>query len=104
MYKAIDPVALQSLLATDNPPQLVDVRTSAEVARGMIETARHIELATLPARVDELDASAPTVVMCLSGGRSAQACAWLAQRGFAHLYNLEGGVSAWTRAGMPLTA
>ena len=104
MYKAIDPAGLHALLAADVPPQVIDVRTNAEVARGTIASARHIELATLPARVEELDPAAPTAIICMSGGRSAQACAWLAQRGFGQLYNLEGGITAWTRAGMPLTA
>jgi len=104
MYKQIDPSQLQSLLASDAPPQLLDVRTSAEVARGTIAGSRHLELATLPTRVDELDAAAPTVVFCLSGGRSAQACNWLAQRGFVDLYNLDGGIAAWTRAGLPTTS
>jgi rhodanese-related sulfurtransferase len=104
MYKHIDPTQLQTLLDSDDPPQVIDVRTTAEVARGTIAGARHLELATLPARVDELDAAAPTVVFCLSGGRSAQACNWLAQRGFRDLYNLDGGIAAWTRAGMPVTA
>lgn len=104
MYKAVDPAGLQALLAMEDPPYVIDVRTNAEVARGTIAGATHIELSSLPGRVDELDAAAPTVVICLSGGRSAQACAWLAQRGFNHLYNLEGGISAWTRAGMSLTA
>jgi rhodanese-related sulfurtransferase len=104
MYKHIDPTQLQALLAADDPPLMIDVRSVAEVARGTIMGARHLELATLPSRVDELDAAAPIVVFCLSGGRSAQACNWLAQRGFSNLYNLDGGIAAWTRAGMPVTA
>jgi rhodanese-related sulfurtransferase len=104
MYKHIDPSQLQTLLDSDDPPRVLDVRTSAEVARGTIAGSLHLELATLPSRVEELDAAAPTVVFCLSGARSAQACSWLAQRGFGDVYNLEGGIAAWTRAGMPVTA
>src|SRR5579862_3760821 len=97
MYKHLDPLQLQTMLDSDDPPQVIDVRTSTEVARGTIGGSRHIELATLPSRVAELDPAAPTVVFCLSGGRSAQACSWLAQRGFGNLYNLNGGIAAWTR-------
>ena len=104
MYQAIDPVRLHAMLEANAPPQLVDVRTAAEFARGAIAGARHIELAALPARSAELDPAAPWVLYCLSGARSAQACAYLTQRGFAHLYNLEGGIAAWARAGLPVTA
>lgn len=92
------------MLAEREPPQLIDVRTPAEVARGAIAGARHIELATLPARIGELDPECPCVIYCLSGARSAQACTFLAQRGYARLYNLQGGIAAWTRAGLPVTA
>ena len=84
------------------PPQLIDVRSAAETARGVIAGALHIELSALPARVFELDPGAPCVLYCLSGARSAQGCAFLAQRGFRRLYHLDGGISAWARAGLPV--
>jgi rhodanese-related sulfurtransferase len=102
MYQTIDATRLKAMLDEASPPQLIDVRTATEVARGSIAGARHIELATLPARMAELDPAATYVLYCLSGGRSAQACGYLAQRGFGRLYNLEGGVGAWGRAGLPL--
>jgi len=103
MYHNIDAARLQAMLHESAPPQLVDVRTAAEVARGAIAGALHIELATLPGRMAELDPALPYVFYCLSGGRSAQACGYLAQRGFGQLYNLEGGITAWGRAGFPVT-
>ncbi len=84
------------------PPQLIDVRSAAEIARGVIASALHIELSALPARASELDPGAPCVLYCLSGARSAQGCAFLAQHGFRHLYHLDGGIAAWTRAGLPV--
>jgi len=90
-------------LQSRGPVVLLDVRTEAEVARGIIAGAMHIPLNQLPSRVAELDPSAVTVVYCQSGGRSAQACNWLAQNGFAQTYNLQGGLLAWMRAGLPLS-
>jgi rhodanese-related sulfurtransferase len=104
MYQSLDPAGLQALLQSAAPPQLVDVRSAAEIARGAIAGARHIELAALPARAAELDPEAPCVVYCLSGARSAQACAYLAQRGFQRLYHLDGGIAAWAKAGLAVTA
>jgi rhodanese-related sulfurtransferase len=103
MYQAIDPARLHAMLEANVPPQLLDVRTAAEFARGAIAGAKHIELAVLPGRSAELDPAAHCVLYCLSGARSAQACAYLAQRGFGRLYNLEGGIAAWVRAGLPVT-
>jgi rhodanese-related sulfurtransferase len=102
MYQSLDPVRLQALLASADPPRLIDVRGPAEVARGMIPGARNIELGALPARIDELDPDAPLVLYCLSGARSAQGCAWLAQQGFRQLYHLQGGITAWMKAGLPV--
>ena len=102
MYQPLDPAGLQALLQGAAPPQLIDVRSAAETARGVIEGALHIELSALPARVSELDPGAPCVLYCLSGARSAQGCAFLAQRGFRRLYHLDGGISAWARAGLPV--
>jgi len=78
---------------------LLDVRTDAEVERGVIAGARHIPLHMLPARAGELDPAGPLVVYCQSGGRSAQACGWLAAQGFADVHNLQGGIIAWVREG-----
>jgi rhodanese-related sulfurtransferase len=83
---------------------LVDVRTDVEVARGVIAGAVHIPLHLLPARCTEIDPGVEVVVYCQSGGRSAQACAWLSANGYARVHNLAGGVSAWLREGQPLVA
>ena len=102
MYKPLDPTALKSMLDSSSAPRLIDVRTPAEVARGMIDGAEVIELSTLPAAVDRLAPDQTLVLYCQAGGRSAQACNYLAQRGFKDLYNLEGGISAWAKAGLPI--
>lgn len=102
MFKRIDAAGLQTLLAQPKPPRLIDVRTSAEVARGRIAGAEHIELATIASRLAELDPDAPAVMYCAAGGRSAQACAFLAERGFRSVYNLDGGITAWAKAGFPV--
>ena len=98
----VDSAGLEALRSR-GPVVLLDVRTDAEIARGMIPGARHIPLNQLPARYTELDSRAVTVVYCQSGARSAQACNWLAEKGFTQPYNLQGGVLAWVRDGLPLT-
>jgi rhodanese-related sulfurtransferase len=102
MVQTIDAAQLKTLLEGDERPRLIDVRTPAEFARGTIAGAQHIELSTLPGHIDALDPAAAVVLMCQSGGRSAQGCALLDQRGFQRVYNLGGGISGWTRAGLPI--
>jgi len=97
----VDNISVEQLkqLQVSTAVSLLDVRTHAEVERGVIAGARHIPMHMLPARVGELDAAAPLVVYCQSGGRSAQACGWLASQGFADVHNLQGGIIAWVREG-----
>jgi rhodanese-related sulfurtransferase len=98
----IDPEELEQLRQAGSVV-LLDVRTDPEVARGLIAGSKHIPLNQLPGRYQEINREAQLVVYCQSGARSAQACAWLADRGFAQVHNLQGGLLAWARAGLPVT-
>ena len=100
-FKNITVAELQTLLQ-NNPPRLIDVRTDAEVARGKIPQGDSLPLHLLPLRVSELDKHAATVFYCQMGGRSAQAAAFAAANGFADVYNLQGGITAWAHAGLPV--
>jgi rhodanese-related sulfurtransferase len=97
----IDAAELERLRES-GPVTVVDVRTDAEVARGAIPGARHIPLQLLPQRLDELNPGDTIVIYCQSGARSAQACGWLAGKGFQDLHNLQGGLTAWVRDGRTL--
>jgi len=55
-----------------------------------------IPLGELPRRVAELDSSREMVVYCRSGKRSADAIRFLQKVGFKKLWNLKGGVLAWS--------
>ena len=74
---------------------LIDVREPYEFAAGHVEGAVNIPLATLPSRLDKLDAKAETYVICQSGHRSATAVSVLKRAGFEHAYSVKGGTSAW---------
>jgi rhodanese-related sulfurtransferase len=102
-YQEISPAALQAM-QTAGALQLVDVRNDDEVARGIISGAKHIVLNDLPARRNELNIETPLVFYCHSGVRSAHACIYMAEQGFAALFNLQGGIMAWGQAGLPFVA
>lgn len=75
--------------------QLVDIRNPGEFALGTIEGAATIPVGQLPARIDELDADAPTVVFCAGGYRSSVGASVLRQAGFSDVSDILGGYGAW---------
>ncbi|MEG0448623.1 MAG: rhodanese-like domain-containing protein [Lysinibacillus sp.] len=85
---------LLALLDTNEDLYILDVREDDEVEQGMIPGAKHIALGTIPERLDELDSTKPYIIVCKAGGRSANACAYLAGQGF-DVTNLEGGMLAY---------
>jgi len=97
-------VAEFKTLSAAEPVIVVDVRTDAEVARGVIPGTRHIVLQTLPERAGELPRDTALVMVCQSGGRSRQAAGFLAAQGYERVHNLQGGVTAWVREGEALAA
>lgn len=87
-----------SQLAEDANAVVLDVRTDAEVAGGIIPNAIHIDIYKGQLFVDEieaLDKSKNYYVYCRSGNRSGKACAIMLQLGFENAYNLEGGILRW---------
>ena len=82
--------------------RLIDVRSVAEFARGMIPRGEQLPLHLLPLRADELHPDRDIVLYCRTGARSAQACMYLSERGFENVYNLRGGIMDWARRGLPV--
>lgn len=81
---------------------LVDVRQPAEWKTGHIDGALHIPLGQLARRLDELPRGKTIVTVCRTGHRSGIAARALARAGHDVL-NLEGGINAWARTGLPVT-
>lgn len=87
-------------LISEQDAIVVDVRTGAEYAAGRIPNAKHVSIRLLPSSLGSLEKykGRPIVVSCRTGRRSASACTYLAENGFAEVYNLKGGLQAWARA------
>ena len=95
-----------SALLDEQPEQLanwqvIDVREPWELERASIKHPKfrhtHIPMATVPLRHQELDKAKNILVMCRTGGRSMQVANYLVQNGFPSIYNLQGGITAWSR-------
>lgn len=83
---------------------VIDVRTPDEFSSGHIAGARNIDIYddAFPEIVKELPADETYIVVCRSGARSAQACSIMQEEGIMGAINLEGGMMAWSRAGLPM--
>jgi adenylyltransferase/sulfurtransferase len=77
---------------------LLDVREPGEFAKARIEGAQLLPLGEIEARAEELAKwrDGTVVVHCKTGRRSAKACAMLAALGFRDVWNLAGGIEAWS--------
>lgn len=74
--------------------RVIDVREPAEFEQARLAGSQLIPLATVPDRIDEFRADGPTYIICRSGGRSMQACTFLAGQG-VDVVNVSGGMMAW---------
>ncbi|AUM00967.1 sulfurtransferase [Zoogloeaceae bacteirum Par-f-2] len=95
--RQITPLELVARLA-DPPasrPLLLDVREPWEFQYCHIDGSVPMPMASVPARLAELDPAREIVVICHHGGRSAQVCMFLERQGFNRVINLAGGVAAW---------
>lgn len=98
-YAGVPGISVQELNAKmedQEPFDLIDVREPFEFEIARIEGAKLIPLGEILERADELNREQTLIVHCHSGRRSAEAVRLLKQRGFANVYNLEGGIAAWS--------
>lgn len=91
-------------LAADPSITVIDVRTPAEYAQGHLADAVLIDFngADFDARIAELDPGETYLVYCRSDNRSGQAVAAMAEIGIDQVYDLDGGIVAYSAAGLPL--
>jgi monothiol glutaredoxin len=93
--KPIDPRALKALLDAGKV-ELFDVRPDDERARASIAQARKLDAAGQEYLLG-LKKDTPVAFHCHHGTRSRRAAEELLGQGFTNVYNLEGGIEAWSR-------
>ena len=93
----------ESLRGGDPSFIILDVRTPGEFATGRISGAENIDVnsGTFESDIGQLNRTHTYLVYCHAGTRSAQAVDIMAGLGFEELYNMLGGITAWTSAGYP---
>ncbi|WCL82519.1 rhodanese-like domain-containing protein [Saprospira sp. CCB-QB6] len=96
-FPNLGPAEFKAAFEADENAVVLDVRTPEEIAEGKIEGAIELNFFddNFQQEVLKLDANKSYYIYCRSGRRSASACAFLAQNGYAEVTNLDGGMMAW---------
>ena len=83
---------------------ILDLREPSEFAAGRLPNALHIPQGQLATRGEELAKfiGRPIIAYCERGQRSRAATGALSKLGFTEVFTLQGGLRAWSDAGMPL--
>lgn len=94
--------ALHQRLGAAGAPLVVDVREADEFEAVHIARARLAPLRTVAKALEQTPKDTEIVLVCRTGRRSGIAYRTLAELGFTRLANLEGGMVAWEKLGLPV--
>jgi rhodanese-related sulfurtransferase len=102
-YTALTPAGLTQLINRDNA-LLIDVSAQQDFEKGHIPGAKPVAMSQFDPESKELTKAKdlPVAIVCKNGQTSAQAAQRLKKAGFSKVFWLEGGLSAWSEAQMPL--
>lgn len=103
--QTVSPEAAQSVIDEASTDLVVlDVRTPDEFGAGHLENAINLDYyaGDFGDQLAGLDKDVPYVLYCNSGNRSADTLDMMAERGFAKVTEIDGGIQAWAQAGLPL--
>lgn len=83
---------------------LLDIRTPTEYSRGFIAQAVNVDYydETFRQKILDIDTTQTLFVYCQSGGRSADAVAWMRAQGFSSVFELKGGYIGWKKSNLPV--
>lgn len=100
----LSPDSFEKKLTTEANKIILDVRTPDEYNKGHLADAVMIDFYKddFKSQVMKLDKSKPVFVYCAAGGRSSSASKILTELGFKQVYDLQGGLNAWSAAKKPV--
>jgi rhodanese-related sulfurtransferase len=103
-FASLTPAAAVQLMNKEDVVVL-DVREAAETIGGKIARAIQIPVGAVAKRVGELEKhkDKTLLVYCKTGARAGLACKELGKHGFEKVYSLNGGLTAWQEAHLPLS-
>ena len=101
MAKGVSTSEAERMLA-EGGWDVVDVREPSEFAEGHVPGARNVPLGSVRSNPAAATRAARTLFVCQKGGRSQTAADLVEGLGTGEVRSLDGGTSAWERAGLPL--
>jgi phage shock protein E len=103
-YQNVDAETFDKMRKEDKNAVVLDVRTKEEYKQRHIPGSVQIDFNSpdFEKEVAKLDKNKTYLVHCAAGVRSARACKKMDALKFSRLYNLEGGMGAWEKAGKPV--
>ena len=96
MVREIPAKDLKQLIDSGKVQHLYDVRTPKEREVAMIAGTKLLDDATM-AQIEQLPKDTPIAFHCHHGGRSRAAAEHFVKQGFKTVYNLAGGIDAWSK-------
>lgn len=103
-YKTVEPEEFSKVVSSSGV-NVLDVRTKDEYDSGHIKGAKNLDV-TSPDFIKEaeemLPKDVPLAVYCRTGKKSTMASNMLSEDGY-NIINLDGGITAWEAAGLPIT-
>ena len=96
MFEEISVLELNEKIKNKDDFILLDVRNMHEVLFSKIDGSVHIPMNEILNRLSEIDSSKDIIVQCKSGKRSARVCEYLSQENYKNVWNLKGGIIAWS--------
>lgn len=106
-YRLIAPQAASDLITSTPRLQIIDCRMEEEFIKARLPGAHHanyFEPEQMRQRLDALDRTRPCLIYCALGHRARATALVLHELGFSEVAILDGGLTAWQKAGLPLPA
>ena len=102
-FYQIDAAAAQQQIENAKP-FLLDVRETAEMAKGKIAGSLNIPIRDLPKMIAKLpeNKTAPILTYCQIGYRGGMSVMILRMWGYTNVRTIKGGLDAWEKAGLPV--
>jgi len=102
IFRSLSPQEAKSLIEARKDLVLVDVRSPQELYEGSIPGSQLMPFTELAQGRMTLPTGKPILLICAVGGRSYAVGQYFSGKGYGEIYNLNGGISAWKAAGLPL--
>lgn len=102
--QTLAPQNFESKMRETKVYQLLDVRTEGEFSQGHLKDAVSMDYYRndFKDQLSKLDKNKPVFVYCAVGGRSNAASGIMKSMGFKQVFDLQGGIRAWTQAQKPV--